>query len=183
MSRLPCPPAITLHQFYFLFSLLPYHIQPQLPCLVFSNFYWWTVLLPTNANLLKSKSLIQLYHKQPEILHCIHAKSRDPATAHYTHHKSRSLHWRQPPACISACWGLPLLLLHRIAWCHSSRHDHSAQKIAHNSSRVGRSYQLMPQHQGDGLHGERSLGKFVTAEPGCKLQTKSNLNITVVRIC
>lgn len=41
----------------------------------------------------------------------------------------------------------------------------------------------MVQHQGDGLHGQMSLGKFVTAETGDKLETKSNLNITVVRIC
>ena len=44
--------------------------------------------------------------------------------------------------------------------------NHSAQQTTHNSSRVGRSYRLMAQRQGDGLHGETSVGKFVTAERG-----------------
>lgn len=61
--------------------------------------------------------------------------------------------------------------------------NHSAQQITHNSSRVGTSYQLMAQRQGDGLHGVMSPGKFVIAKTGDKLETKSNLNVAVVRIC
>lgn len=51
--------------------------------------------------------------------------------------------------------------------------NQSAQQITHNSSRVGRSYQLMVQRQGDGLHGDTSPSKFVLTETGDKLETKS----------
>lgn len=78
-----------------------------------------------------------------------------------------------------------LLLLHQIAWCHSS--GHKAQQNTHNNSVAGRFCHLMAQHQGDGLHGETSPGKFITAETVDKLETKSDLNFTMnftmVRIC
>ena len=176
MSHLPCPLAITLYEFYFLFSLFAFHILPQLPRLIFSNIYRWTVLLPINANLLKSKSPIQLYHQQPEILHCIEAKSRDPATAALVTHITRA------DPCTSNS--------HLPAYQHAGSYclvpqlwpNHAAQQSVHNSSRVGRSAQPMAQCHGDGLHWETGLGKFVTPETGDKLETKSNLNITVVRI-
>lgn len=33
------PLSLTITRFHFLFSLLPSHVLPQLPCLVFINFY------------------------------------------------------------------------------------------------------------------------------------------------
>lgn len=84
------------------------------------------------------------------------------------------MHWQQPPACTSqasACWGLPLLLLHCIAQQHSSGQNTWLYRLLATAvGRVGRSYQLMEQHQGDGLHGEMSPGKFVTAKTGDKLE-------------
>lgn len=108
-----CPTSPSLPQLpcinFIFFFLLPSHILSQLPYLLFSN-YWWTILSPIITKLLKSKRSIQLYHKQPEILHCIRAKLREQQLLLALHTSQELIH-----ALVAAA------LSSLTKWWHSAR--------------------------------------------------------------